>query len=168
MSQTLSAVFDTSHETNFRLNIPWLRTLVKVFSATNVQKQAATILSRNLLQRNARRQQTRGTSLPLRKRGLLLSFRSASRSVELFPLPESMLNKCQLITKHIDDIEALGDIGSMNVEAISKALSKNRGLSVRNDFYCIPFLTWSVELPRMSIFSMILGTLLLPCLMPPV
>jgi DNA repair protein RAD7 len=44
-------------------------------------------------------------------------------------------NKRQLITKHIDDIEALGDIGSMNVEAISKALSKNRGLLVQNGFY---------------------------------
>ena len=40
------------------------------------------------------------------------------------------MNEQQLITKHIDDIEALGDIGSLNVEAISKALSKNRGLLV--------------------------------------
>ncbi|KAJ3513206.1 hypothetical protein NLJ89_g3081 [Agrocybe chaxingu] len=38
----------------------------------------------------------------------------------------------QLITKHIDDVEALGDIGAMNVEAISKALSKNRGLTPQN------------------------------------
>ncbi|KAG6844545.1 hypothetical protein H0H87_006029 [Tephrocybe sp. NHM501043] len=34
----------------------------------------------------------------------------------------------QLITKHIDDVEALGDIGAMNMDAISKTLSKNRGL----------------------------------------
>ncbi|KAF8891110.1 hypothetical protein CPB84DRAFT_1939292 [Gymnopilus junonius] len=32
----------------------------------------------------------------------------------------------QLITRHIDDIDAFGDIGTMNVEAIAKALSKNR------------------------------------------
>ncbi|KAF5318044.1 hypothetical protein D9619_012123 [Psilocybe cf. subviscida] len=38
----------------------------------------------------------------------------------------------QLITKHIDDIDVLGDIGAMNVEAISKALSKNRGLTQEN------------------------------------
>ncbi|KAF8801905.1 hypothetical protein BYT27DRAFT_7341697 [Phlegmacium glaucopus] len=40
------------------------------------------------------------------------------------------MNELQLIT--IDDIEALGDIGSLNVEAISKALSKNRGLTPEN------------------------------------
>ncbi|KAF5386700.1 hypothetical protein D9615_002106 [Tricholomella constricta] len=38
----------------------------------------------------------------------------------------------QLITKHIDDVEALGDIGAMNMEAISKALSKNRGMTPQN------------------------------------
>ncbi|PPQ73574.1 hypothetical protein CVT24_007460 [Panaeolus cyanescens] len=38
----------------------------------------------------------------------------------------------QLITKHIDDIDALGDIGALNMEAISKALSKNRGLTIEN------------------------------------
>ena len=37
----------------------------------------------------------------------------------------------QLITKHIDDVEALGDIGTINMDAISKALSKNRSLYVR-------------------------------------
>lgn len=56
----------------------------------------------------------------------------------------------------------------MNVDAISKALSKNRGLLVKNDFYQIHFLTQSVEIPRTSIFSMILRTLRLPCMMPPV
>ncbi|TFK35443.1 hypothetical protein BDQ12DRAFT_737547 [Crucibulum laeve] len=45
----------------------------------------------------------------------------------------SLVTMCiQLITKHINDIEALGDIGTMNVEAISKALSKNRGLTPEN------------------------------------
>jgi DNA repair protein RAD7 len=34
----------------------------------------------------------------------------------------------QLITHYIDDVEALGDIGSLNMEEIAKALSKNRGL----------------------------------------
>ncbi|KAG5735452.1 DNA repair protein rhp7 [Termitomyces sp. T112] len=38
----------------------------------------------------------------------------------------------QLITKHIDDVEALGDIGAMNMDAISKALSKNRALTPKN------------------------------------
>ncbi|KAF9447166.1 RNI-like protein [Macrolepiota fuliginosa MF-IS2] len=43
----------------------------------------------------------------------------------------SLVSLC-LITKHIDDVEALGDIGSLNVEAISKALSKNRSLTSEN------------------------------------
>ncbi|GLB35651.1 putative RNI-like protein [Lyophyllum shimeji] len=38
----------------------------------------------------------------------------------------------QLITKHIDDVESLGDIGALNVDAISKALSKNRALTPQN------------------------------------
>ena len=36
----------------------------------------------------------------------------------------------QVISKHIDDVEALGDIGTMNVEEIAKALAKNRRLYV--------------------------------------
>ncbi|RDB19248.1 DNA repair protein rhp7 [Hypsizygus marmoreus] len=45
----------------------------------------------------------------------------------------TLVSMCiQLITKHIDDVEALGDIGTMNVDAISKALSKNRGLTPQN------------------------------------
>ncbi|KAF8959677.1 hypothetical protein BDZ97DRAFT_1666772 [Flammula alnicola] len=45
----------------------------------------------------------------------------------------SLVSVCiQLITKHINDIDVLGDIGAMNVEAISKALSKNRGLTPEN------------------------------------
>jgi len=34
----------------------------------------------------------------------------------------------QLITEHIDDVEALGDIGALNTEAIARALSRNRSL----------------------------------------
>jgi DNA repair protein RAD7 len=34
----------------------------------------------------------------------------------------------KLITKHINEIEAFGDIGGLNMEAISKALAKNRSL----------------------------------------
>ncbi|KAG6829530.1 hypothetical protein H0H92_004267 [Tricholoma furcatifolium] len=45
----------------------------------------------------------------------------------------SLTSLCiQLITKHIDDVEALGDIGAMNMDAIAKALSKNRGLTPQN------------------------------------
>jgi DNA repair protein RAD7 len=46
----------------------------------------------------------------------------------LSPFPK--VTPPQLITNHIDDVEALGDIGALNMEAISKALSKNRGLYV--------------------------------------
>ena len=34
----------------------------------------------------------------------------------------------QIITRNIDNIEALGDIGTMNMQEISKAISKTRGL----------------------------------------
>lgn len=34
----------------------------------------------------------------------------------------------QLITKRIGDVEALGDIGLVNMDEIAKALAKNRGL----------------------------------------
>ena len=35
-----------------------------------------------------------------------------------------------IISKHIDDIEALGDIGSMNMDRIAKAIAKDRSLYV--------------------------------------
>jgi len=35
-----------------------------------------------------------------------------------------------LISDHINDVEALGDIGTINLEAVAKALSKNRSLYV--------------------------------------
>ncbi|KAG6864199.1 hypothetical protein C0991_011624 [Blastosporella zonata] len=41
----------------------------------------------------------------------------------------------QLITKHIDDVEAFGDIGMMNMDAISKTLAKNRELHNAHLFY---------------------------------
>lgn len=34
----------------------------------------------------------------------------------------------QFITKHIGDVEALGDIGLVNMDEIAKAVAKNRGL----------------------------------------
>lgn len=34
----------------------------------------------------------------------------------------------QLISRYINDVEALGDIGAVNMDEIAKALSKNRGL----------------------------------------
>ncbi|KAF8199930.1 hypothetical protein K438DRAFT_1822849 [Mycena galopus ATCC 62051] len=37
-----------------------------------------------------------------------------------------------VVARHIDDVEAFGDIGALNMEAISKALSKNRSLTSEN------------------------------------
>ncbi|KAH7906208.1 RNI-like protein [Hygrophoropsis aurantiaca] len=45
----------------------------------------------------------------------------------------SLANICiDLITKYIDDVEALGDIGSVNMDEIAKAVAKNRGLTPEN------------------------------------
>ncbi|KAF8237013.1 RNI-like protein [Tricholoma matsutake] len=45
----------------------------------------------------------------------------------------TLVSMCiQLISKHINDIEALGDIGGLNMEAICKALAKNRNLTTEN------------------------------------
>ncbi|KAJ2984696.1 hypothetical protein NUW54_g10414 [Trametes sanguinea] len=52
----------------------------------------------------------------------------------------------QVISKHIDDVEALGDIGSMNLDEIAKALAKNRSLNVEN----AP-LFYSIENERLTI-----------------
>ncbi|KAL4080724.1 RNI-like protein [Scleroderma citrinum] len=38
----------------------------------------------------------------------------------------------ELISKHIDDVEALGDVGLVNMDEIAKALAKNRGLTAQN------------------------------------
>ncbi len=40
------------------------------------------------------------------------------------------LTVLQVISNHIDDVEALGDIGTMNMDEIAKALSNNRSLCV--------------------------------------
>ncbi|KAF9032948.1 RNI-like protein [Panaeolus papilionaceus] len=69
-------------------------------------------------------------ALPKKKRNNADKRTVTSFEERRFP---SLVSLCiQLITKHIDDIDALGDIGTMNMEAISKALSKNRGLTVEN------------------------------------
>ena len=34
----------------------------------------------------------------------------------------------KVISQHINDVEALGDIGGLNVEEIAKAIAKNRSL----------------------------------------
>ncbi|KAF9268021.1 RNI-like protein [Marasmius fiardii PR-910] len=39
-----------------------------------------------------------------------------------------------IVSEHIDDIEAFGDIGAMNMEAISKAIAKNRRLTPDNAY----------------------------------
>ncbi|KAI0761501.1 RNI-like protein [Trametes elegans] len=45
----------------------------------------------------------------------------------------SLASVCiQVISNHIDDVEALGDIGSMNLDEIAKALAKNRSLNTEN------------------------------------
>ncbi|KAK7005945.1 Dna dependent atpase, partial [Favolaschia claudopus] len=45
----------------------------------------------------------------------------------------TLVSMCiDVIARHIDDVEAFGDIGALNMEAISKALSKNRSLTADN------------------------------------
>ncbi|KAH6899224.1 DNA dependent ATPase [Coprinopsis sp. MPI-PUGE-AT-0042] len=45
----------------------------------------------------------------------------------------SLVNLCiKLVAKHIDDVESLGDIGSLNMDAIAKAMSKSRLLTADN------------------------------------
>ncbi|SRR5258707_9950860 len=42
---------------------------------------------------------------------------------------ESLAQLCiKVITKHIHDVEALGDIGATNLDAISKIIARNRSL----------------------------------------
>ena len=41
----------------------------------------------------------------------------------------SLASMCvKVISMHIDDVEALGDIGSMNMDEIAKAIAKDRSL----------------------------------------
>ncbi|EKM54908.1 uncharacterized protein PHACADRAFT_259073 [Phanerochaete carnosa HHB-10118-sp] len=45
----------------------------------------------------------------------------------------SLASTCiKVISQHIDDVEALGDIGSMNVDQIAKAIAKDRSLTAEN------------------------------------
>ncbi|KAF6758311.1 hypothetical protein DFP72DRAFT_191959 [Ephemerocybe angulata] len=45
----------------------------------------------------------------------------------------SLVNMCiKIVTQYIDDVESLGDIGALNVEAIAKAMAKNRSLTPEN------------------------------------
>ncbi|KAJ2928494.1 hypothetical protein H1R20_g8594, partial [Candolleomyces eurysporus] len=45
----------------------------------------------------------------------------------------TLVNLCiKVVTQHIDDVESLGDIGTLNVEAIAKAMAKNRSLTAEN------------------------------------
>lgn len=37
-----------------------------------------------------------------------------------------------MITQHINDVEALGDIGAINMDEIAKSLSKNRSLTAES------------------------------------
>ena len=58
------------------------------------------------------------------------------------------LTLVQVISKHIDDVEALGDIGTMNVEEIAKALAKNRRLYVVYRVLMIPVNLHSIRTPE--------------------
>ncbi|THH34122.1 hypothetical protein EUX98_g168 [Antrodiella citrinella] len=45
----------------------------------------------------------------------------------------SLAHLCiQLVTKHINDVEALGDIGTLNMDELSKSLARNRSLTSEN------------------------------------
>ncbi|KAF8340365.1 uncharacterized protein EI90DRAFT_2054174 [Cantharellus anzutake] len=46
---------------------------------------------------------------------------------------ESLARLCiKVVTKHIDDVDALGDIGATNLDWISKIIARNRSLNARN------------------------------------
>ncbi|TFK45936.1 RNI-like protein [Heliocybe sulcata] len=45
----------------------------------------------------------------------------------------SLASLCiKIITKHIDDVEALGDVGAMNLDEIAKSISRNRSMTPEN------------------------------------
>ncbi|KAI8974163.1 RNI-like protein [Trametes punicea] len=54
----------------------------------------------------------------------------------------------QVISKHIDDVEALGDIGTMNLDEIAKSLARNRSLNAEN-----ATLFYSVENERLTLYD---------------
>ncbi|KAJ7661678.1 hypothetical protein B0H17DRAFT_991941 [Mycena rosella] len=61
----------------------------------------------------------------------------------------SLVSICiDVVARHIDDVEAFGDIGALNMEAISKALSKNRSLTSEN----AP-LFYGVENTRLALYD---------------
>ncbi|KAI0628900.1 RNI-like protein [Trametes polyzona] len=63
-------------------------------------------------------------------------------------LPSLATYCIQVISNHIDDVEALGDIGTMNIDEISKALAKNRSLNPEN----AP-LFYNVENERLTLYD---------------
>ncbi|KAI0823776.1 RNI-like protein [Trametes gibbosa] len=61
----------------------------------------------------------------------------------------SLASVCiEVISKHIDDVEALGDISTMNVDEISKALAKNRSLNAEN-----ATLFYNIENERLTLYD---------------
>ncbi|TFK80509.1 RNI-like protein [Polyporus arcularius HHB13444] len=61
----------------------------------------------------------------------------------------SLASVCiQVISNHIDDVEALGDIGTMNMDEIAKALSNNRSLNAEN-----AMLFYNVENERLTLYD---------------
>ncbi|EJF57989.1 RNI-like protein [Dichomitus squalens LYAD-421 SS1] len=61
----------------------------------------------------------------------------------------SLASVCiDVISKHIDDVEALGDIGTMNVEEIARALAKNRRLTPEN-----VMLFYDIENVRLTLYD---------------
>ncbi|KAH8830465.1 hypothetical protein DL96DRAFT_944407 [Flagelloscypha sp. PMI_526] len=45
----------------------------------------------------------------------------------------SLISLCvQVVSKHIDEVEALGDLGTLNLQEIAKAIAKNRSLTSEN------------------------------------
>ncbi|KIK73252.1 hypothetical protein PAXRUDRAFT_607462 [Paxillus rubicundulus Ve08.2h10] len=74
---------------------------------------------------------------PFKKPAVPRKRKTATEKRELISYEErrfpSLASLCiELIGKHIDDVEALGDIGSVNMDEISKSLAKNRGLTPQN------------------------------------
>ncbi|KIJ13187.1 hypothetical protein PAXINDRAFT_100804 [Paxillus involutus ATCC 200175] len=74
---------------------------------------------------------------PFKKPAIPRKRKAAAEKRELISYEErrfpSLASLCiELIGKHIDDVEALGNIGSVNMDEISKSLAKNRGLTPRN------------------------------------
>ena len=65
-----------------------------------------------------------------------------------FELRGNSLSQFQIVTKYINDVEALGDIGALNQDEISKALSKNRSLTAEN-----AHLFYDVENAKLTLYD---------------